>query len=160
MKTTLKRNLFVGFSISLFILLLSTVASYVSISSLLNSARLVNHTNEVIHDLDNVISFVTKAESAGRGYVINNRQAFLSQYYLSRDNTDSTFKRVKSLTADNELQQDNLDTLKALIQARFLWLEKGISIFDSTHKISNDLLAISNEGVDKMIKVENFVHKI
>ena len=149
-----------GYLAAFLLLLISYIVSFVSAQNLMNQASLVNHTNEVIHDLDNVISFVTKAESAGRGYVINNKQAFLSQYYLSRDNTDSTFKRVKSLTADNELQQDNLDTLKALIQARFLWLEKGISIFDSTHKISNDLLAISNEGVDKMIKVENFVHKI
>ena len=149
-----------GYLAAFLLLLISYIVSFISAQNLMKQAQLVNHTNEVIHDLDNVISFVTKGESAVRGYLINNKKVFLSQYYISRNNADSTFKRVKLLTADNPLQQNNLDSLKGLMDAKFSWMENGISIFDSTHKISNHLIENSNEGVIRMIRVENFVHKI
>jgi signal transduction histidine kinase len=149
-----------GYLAAFLLLLISYIVSFISAQNLMKQAQLVNHTNEVIYDLDNVISFVTKAESAVRGYVINNKKAFLTEYYISRNNADSAYKRVKLLTADNPGQQNNLDSLKSLIDARFYWIEKGISIFDSTHKISNRLIENDNEGVISMIMVENFIHTI
>ena len=149
-----------GYLAAFILLLISYIVSFISAQNLMKQANLVNHTNEIIHDLDNVISFVTKAESAVRGYVINNKKVFLSQYYISRNNADSTFKRVKLLTTHNLLQQNNLDSLKGLMDDRFSWIENGISIFDSTHKISHHLLENSDEGVIRMIKVESFVRKI
>lgn len=149
-----------GYLAAFLLLLISYIVSYISAQNLMKQAYLVNHTNEVIHDLDNVKSFVTEGESAVRGYVINNKQVFLSQYYISRNNADSTFKKVKLLTADNPLQQNNLDSLKRLIDSKFSWLENGISVFDSTHKISNHIIENSNEGIIRMTRVVNFVHKI
>src|SRR5258705_8852834 len=85
-----------GYLAAFLLLLISYIVSFISAQNLMKQAQLVNHTNEVIHDLDNVISFVTKGESAVRGYLINNKKIFLSQYYISRNNADSTIKRVKS----------------------------------------------------------------
>jgi signal transduction histidine kinase len=149
-----------GYLAAFLLLLISYIVSFISAQNLMKQAQLVNHTNEVIHDLDNVISFVTKGESAVRGYLINNKKVFLSQYYTSRNNADSTLKRVKLLTADNPSQQNNLDSLKVLMYEKFSWMENVISIFDSAQKISNSIIERSNEGVIRMMKVEGFVHKI
>ena len=122
----------------------------------MKQAQLVNHTNEVIHDLDNVISFVTKGESAVRGYLITNKKPILAQYYISRNNADSAFQHVKLLTVDNPLQQNELDSLKSLMDAKFSWIENGISIFDSTHRISKHIIENSSEGVaedDKSLRI-------
>src|SRR5450432_389202 len=139
-----------GYLAAFILLLISYIVSFISTQNLMKQAQLVNHTNEVIHDLDNVKGFVTEGESAIRGYIINDKKFFLSQYYASRDNADSTLKRVKLLTADNPLQQRSLDTLKALIDARFSWINQGVVIFDSTHKISEHLIHNSSEGVNRM----------
>jgi signal transduction histidine kinase len=149
-----------GYLAAFILLLISYIVSYVSAQNLMKQEHLLNHTNEVIHDLDNVKSFVTEGESAVRGYLINNKKVFLSQYYTSRDNTDSTFKRVKVLTADNPLQQNSLDSLRTLIDSKFSWLENGISIFDSMHKIPPQMIDNSIEGVTRMARVVNFVHII
>jgi signal transduction histidine kinase len=140
------------------LLLISYIASFISAQNLMKQEQVVNHTNEVIHDLDNLKSFVTEAESAVRGYIINNRKIFLSQYYISRNNADSTFKRVTVLTADNPVQQNNLDTLKNLIGSKFQWLDNGISSFDSTHQISTNLLGNSDQGILRIERVVAFIH--
>jgi signal transduction histidine kinase len=148
-----------GYLAAFILLLISYIVSFISTQNLMKQAQLVNHTNEVIHDLDNVKGFVTEGESAIRGYIINDKKFFLSQYYASRNNTDSTLKRVKLLTADNPAQQRSLDTLKSLIDARFAWIDQGIVIFDSTHKISSLLVRNSSEGLNRMAKVVAWVHE-
>ena len=149
-----------GYLAAFILLLISYIVSFISTQNLMKQAQLVNHTNEVIHNLDNVISFVTKGESAVRGYLITNKKPFLAQYYISRNNADSTFKHVQLLTIDNPMQQNHLDTLKGLMNSKFSWMENGISIFDSTNTISKQLIENSSEGLTRMIKVENFVHKM
>ncbi len=147
-----------GYLAAFILLLTSYIVSFISAQNLMDQERLVNHTNEVIHDLDNLKSFVIEGESAVRGYIINNKKDFLSRYYISRNNADSTFKRVRILTADNALQQHNLDTLKELVDAKFLLLESVITTFDSTHQISK--VAGNNEGISRMAKVVAFIRKM
>ncbi len=149
-----------GYLAAFLLLLISYIVSYFSAQQVMKQTQLANHTNEVIHDLDNIISFVTKGESAFRGYIVNDKNIFLSQYYTSRDNADSTFQRVKQLTNGNPSQQKNMDTLKGLMDSKFLWIDNDISTFNATHQISEDILADNNEGIIRMIKVENFVHKM
>lgn len=149
-----------GYLGAFILLLISYIVSYFSAQKLMQESHMVNHTNEVIHDLDNVISFVTKAESAFRGYIINDQVVFLSRYYTSRDNADSTLKRVRQVTMDNPAQQKNLDTLKKLMNEKFSLIDNDIAVFNSAHKISDSILEKNNDRIIKMLKVENFVHKI
>ncbi|MEP6926356.1 MAG: CHASE3 domain-containing protein [Ginsengibacter sp.] len=149
-----------GYLVAFILLLISYIVSFTSSQNLIKERHLVNHTNEVIHDLDNIISFVIKGESSFRGYLINNDKIFLSQYRTGRDNADSTFKKLKKLTDDNQIQQIKLDTLKQLMNEKFSWCDSAIVIFDSTHKISKPVLEGNNQGIIRMIRVESFVHKI
>jgi signal transduction histidine kinase len=149
-----------GYLAAFTLLLISYIISYFSAQKLMQQSRLANHTNEVIHDLDNVVSFVTGSESAVRGYIINNKSIFLSRYYISREHADSTFKRVRQLTIDNPAQQKNLDTLKELLDNKFRLIDDDISIFTKTHTISPGILEENNERIFRMLKIENFVHKI
>ncbi|MEO8763225.1 MAG: CHASE3 domain-containing protein [Ginsengibacter sp.] len=149
-----------GYLAAFILLLISYIVSFVSTQNLMKQEHLVNHTNEVIHDLDNLKSFMTEGESAVRGYVINNRKIFLSQYYISRRSTDSTLQRVKAITVDNRSQQNNLDTLKQLIGSKYIWLDNGIASFDSTKAISANMIGKSDEGVRRMSEVVAYIHKI
>jgi CHASE3 domain sensor protein len=62
----LLRNLQIGFGLSLLILIITSVASYSSISNLLDGSQWVDHTDSVIIKLDNTVSALRDAES-GRG---------------------------------------------------------------------------------------------
>ncbi|MEO8861272.1 MAG: CHASE3 domain-containing protein [Ginsengibacter sp.] len=146
-----------GYLGAFIVLLISYIISFVSTQNLMKQSRLVNHSNEVIHGLDNIVGFVTQSESAARGYIVTNEKSMLVKYNKSMENADSALQTLQQLTKDNPDQQKRLDSLKVLIHNKFLWLENKISIFDSTHTITPGILSARNEGVNKMNRVENYV---
>jgi len=56
MQSSFKRNLIISYSISIFLLLVSSVASFISIQNLLSSNAQVNHTNMVIKELEGILT--------------------------------------------------------------------------------------------------------
>ncbi|RYD74512.1 MAG: hypothetical protein EOP55_15150, partial [Sphingobacteriales bacterium] len=80
METTLKNNLRLGLGLSLIILFISSLASYVSISNLIKSTELVKHSDEVILNVEGVISTLKDAETGQRGYLLTGNKIFLAPY--------------------------------------------------------------------------------
>jgi signal transduction histidine kinase len=149
-----------GYLVAFIILLISYIVSFVSTQNLMKQSGLVNNSNEVLHGLDNIVAYVTQCESAARGYIITDRKILLSKYSLSRKNADSALRSVQILTADNPQQQKSLDSLKVLVNEKFLWLGNILTIFDSTHTITGKILDTRSEGISRMNKVEDFVQHI
>jgi len=149
-----------GYLAAFSILLISYIVSFVSTQRLMSQLKWVNHSNEVIHSLDNVVGLVTQGESAARGYMITDRKPLLLQFYQSRAAADSAVANVKEFTADNKLQQKNIDSLRVLVNDKFSWLERAIAIFNVTHTITESLLNGKNEGVEKMTRVKSFTEQV
>ncbi len=143
-----------GYLAAFLLLLLSYILTFTSTQKLIDQAGWVTHTNEVIHDLDNVMAAITKSESAFRGYVITNNKNLLNDYYQSRVYADSTFERVKKITTENPSQQEKLKSLRTMMDEKIFWIDKDISLFDSTHKISNNFFESSKEEIMQMVKLE------
>ncbi len=150
----------VGFLAAFFLLFLSYVLTFISTRKVATQDFWLNHTNEVIHNLDNIIAFITKGESAFRGYLITADKSLLAEYDESIRSTDSTFSRLKLLTIDNRHQQRNLDTLHNLIDEKFLWIENVISHFSATHQITPLLLEGNNQGITKTRAIEEQITKM
>lgn len=150
----------IGFLAAFFLLFLSYILTFISTRKVTTQDYWMNHTNEVIHDLDNIIAFITKAESEFRGYLITNDKKLLSGYDKGIRNTDSTFSKLRILTIDNKRQQKNLDTLHVLINQKFTWIENIISDFSSEHKISSSLLEGKEQGITKTKNIEAEIAKM
>ena len=86
METNFKRNLLVFFSISLVILIVSSAASFISINSLLKSNSMVNHTQEVIYNLNEGTALMVEAQTSVRGYLITGRESFWTAMPLLKKN--------------------------------------------------------------------------
>ncbi len=149
-----------GYLAAFIILLISYIISFVATQKLMKQSALVNHSNDVIHGLENVVGHVTRAESAARGYMITDERDLLLKYNISHNNADSALQNVKALTGDNPNQRKNMDSLKTLINDKFSWLDYAISIYDSTHTINETLLLKKDTGVAKMKKVEIFTQQV
>ncbi|MFN0256239.1 response regulator [Pedobacter ureilyticus] len=118
MKLTLKMNLRIGLGISLLLLIISSTASYISIKNLIKSADLVVESNNIINDVDNVVSMLKDAETGQRGYLLTGNTVFLDPYDRSIKRTDSLFSRVMVATKDNEFEQLKLKELRTIIDKR------------------------------------------
>lgn len=150
----------IGFLAAFVLLLISNILTFISTQKVSEQAKWINHTNQIIHDLDNLMAFITRAESSFRGYVISDNENQLISFDQSVHRIDSTLRLVKFQTRDNPRQQKNLDTLQTLVQRVLVSLEKRISVFDSQHSISTQLVEQSRRGSSLMLELESFVHKI
>src|SRR4051812_4930920 len=127
MKSSFKRNLLIGFGISLLLLVISSVASYTSIRSLLESARLVNHTHDVLQELEQSLSYIKEAETQQRGYLLTGDQVFLPAYRSAGDSAKMSIDRVQKLTVDNNEQQLNCNNLKIAVNSRLELLGRHVN---------------------------------
>lgn len=123
MKFSLKRNLIIGFGISLLILIVSSTASYISIRNLLKSNELVRHTNIVVQKLEQTISVMKDAETGQRGFLLTGNDEFLEPYRGTFEQVRLLIGEVKQMTADNPAQQDNISKLNDLVIKRFSKLQ-------------------------------------
>lgn len=150
----------IGFLAAFFLLLISYILTFYSTQKVITQDYWINHTNEVIHNLDNILGLITKAESLFRGYLITNDKRLLNEYGKSELDTYHTYRTLTSLTVDNKDRQRNLDTLHGLLDQKFIGLAKYISAFSSTNVISPELLDVDNEGIIRTRNIENYVHKM
>lgn len=126
MKNNFKRNLLISSLVSLLVLMISSTASFISIKNLLKSNFWVNHTQEVIYNLNQGSSSLTDAQTSMRGYLITGEEQFVTRYngYVTESNT--YFEKLDELTVDNESQQKSLAHLKTLRSNFFKYLNNQI----------------------------------
>lgn len=150
-----------GFLAAFVLLLISYLLTFISTQKIIKQDYWINHTNEVIHDLDKVLGYITKGESAFRGYLISNNKSLLDVYGQSEIDTYDAFRKLKLLTAENLQQQKNLDSLLQLIDQKFIYTGKIISDFSSKNKKVTDITLLEeSEGLLKNKRIENYVHQM
>lgn len=128
MKKTIKNNLRIGLGLSLLVLFVSSSASYFSIRNLIRNSELVAHSNDVISNLDNIISTLKDAETGQRGYLLTGEKVFLEPYTGAKTAALDLVNEVMSQTRDNDFQQKNIKRLQDNIEHRMDILDKTISI--------------------------------
>src|SRR5688572_6825185 len=126
MQSSFKRNLIIGYGISIFLLLVSSVASYISIHNLRRSSDRVNHTHQVIIELENALNSLKDAETSQRGFLLTTEDDFLDYYSSGGRDALAAIQRVRTLTMDNPQQAITADSLRKVIEQRLALLEGNI----------------------------------
>jgi signal transduction histidine kinase/CHASE3 domain sensor protein/DNA-binding response OmpR family regulator len=153
MPNTFKRNVIIAFGFSLLLLLLSSIASYVSIQNLITSAERVDHTNNVISELDQINVMLQEAESSQRGYLLSGDESFLAPYQATNKSIFVRIGNVKQLINDNPAQQQNLSRLEYLVGQRFSILDLGVKARKEGTLVSNSILLRGKEYMDETTNV-------
>src|SRR5690554_2985901 len=136
MKITYKGNLLIGFGVSLLILLASSTASYVSIQNLLKNSVLVNQTNEVIFEMEQVVASLVNAESGQRGYLLTEDVQYLEYYEVAQRRAFAAIERALELTHDDPTQQKSIADLKSMVASRVTMLQQVIDTREATGELA------------------------
>src|SRR5690242_18594278 len=145
MQTQTNKNLTGGLGISLFILLVSSIASFISIRQLIKSSELVAHTHTVLQGLEEIISDTKDAETGQRGFLLTHDVNYLASYNGTYEKVKSTFDVVNNLMADNVEEKGRLAKLKALIVLRFRYLKISIDSVQSNKAIDINNLKLGQD---------------
>jgi signal transduction histidine kinase len=128
MKQTSSNPIKIGLAVIIAFVLLNGYLTYRSMSRVLDNARWVAHTHEVVSELNALMAAMTDAETGQRGYLITHDDAYLEPYRTGRTNVENHYQRLRQLVVDNPVQNGRLPGLRASIDHRLDLLDRNIQI--------------------------------
>lgn len=164
MSKTVNKNLFVGFGFSMLILVLSSVASLISINNLLKSSQWVNHTFNVKNKINNLEVILLKAESSQRGFLLTGNNMFLNSYINNYDSAKILTTNLATLTNDTKDQINNIKALEELVLLRFKRMQQLVNQSGTANNMAitqqeieedRTLMISIREKLNEMESVEN-----
>lgn len=108
-----------------------SAAVYRSSTKLVENARWVAHTHDVLTQLEATAAGVTTAETELRGFLMSDQESYLVPYSAGLAETRRQLEALRRITADNPLQQARIDKLEHLILHR-------LDLLDALLKIGHD----------------------
>lgn len=127
MKNNFRRNLFIGFGLSMLLLLVTSVGSFISIRKLVDSNEKVSHTQEVLDHLDKSMALLLLSQNGMRGYLISGDVSHIEEFSSAEAETNEHFNEIQRLTMDNPLQQAILREILPLRLQFFSYVKMRIS---------------------------------
>ena len=92
--------------------------SYRATRGLIETQSRVNHTQEVIDRLDELVAQAAEAESSSRGYVLSGEQLYLDHFRAASSRIEVTFRDLEKLSAQNPRQREALSGLKSVFDEK------------------------------------------
>ena len=156
MRFTLDNKILSGFGACCLVLLFVGVISFRNSEKLMDTNQWVNHTHEVLYELEQILIASVDAETGMRGYVVTGNQAFLEPFNSSTSRILEHLDKVRELTKDNPAQQKNMDRLEVQLNIHIRHLEKIIELRKKDFEQAKTLLA-SGEGKRIMDEVRRMI---
>ncbi len=122
-----RRTLVRAIAIPLILMGLLTGALLWQINRLLTLSRWVEHTDEVIAQVNLVEKLLVDMETGRRGYLLTGKPEFLEPYNQASTRVAPEFDRLRQLVSDNPEQIRRLDEVGAILPE---WLAYGRELID------------------------------
>ncbi len=149
MNSTIIRNLRLSYGVFLILLLISSIASYISINNLLSSSKKVVQTSRVISELENTLSILKDAETGQRGFLITGEEAFLEPYYGAYQKATASLNNIRQMVIDKPEQLSNCNKLEEIIVQRLKRLDNVLLMQKTNKTISSQEMRLGKELMDE-----------
>ncbi len=139
-------RLFATFGLILAFALADAVVSYRMALRLVENARWVVHTHEVLSELEGTLSALKDAETGERGYLITGDESYLMPYKTGIVEVQEHLGSLRSLTSDNARQQRRIAALSSLIAHRLEQLRQGLDSFRTAGPAAARATILTGDG--------------
>jgi len=130
-----------GLVSALFLILVICYISYSSIVESAASSRWVSHTYTVINQINAVLSKVSDAETAQRGYLLTRDKSHLELYTLAKKQLPQDFAKLNSLMKDNASQHQELIRLEGMVREKMQILQQAVDRVEKHQKFDPDQIS-------------------
>jgi signal transduction histidine kinase/CheY-like chemotaxis protein len=127
-KSLLNWKVQLAFGSAILTLLVVGAMSYRAMVVSHESDRWVQHTHEVLENLQDLLSAMQRVESSYRGFVITGNEQFLKSYHDSILRSEREETIIHNLTVDNLIQQRQIPTLERLAHQKIQFAERVIGV--------------------------------
>lgn len=155
---TTDRKILAGFVTCALILSGVAVLTWKNNNKFIASNAGVDHTNQVIRELVQILGYTVDAETGTRGFIITDDEAFLEPYTGALANLSEHIPIVKNLTKDNPVQQQNITELEKDVEIRLNYLENQIARMRQDPQSARTIVA-SGEGKRQQEKIRKRIEE-
>lgn len=113
---------------------------------LIESEHLVQHTENIIAKIGDILSLGKDIESASRGFVITNDSSFLSPLYNAEKIVFTNIGQLRQLIQDNAIQKQRVDSIQFYMQKRLDFSLRQIEIRSNEGLIPAITYASTSQG--------------
>lgn len=120
--------------------------AYRCTDTLTQTSYWVTHTHNVLEHVATVSSVLKDAETGQRGYLLTGDDAYLQPYQSALTAISKLMKDLRDLTIDNPKQQQRLDEVQRLTDAKMAELKQTIDLRRSSSLAAALKLVVGGEG--------------
>jgi signal transduction histidine kinase len=124
-----------------------------SINTLLQSEFWVDHTWQVIDEIELILGSAKDAETGCRGYLITGDPAYMEPYRAATHDLPLELDTFERLTSDNPTQQGRIVEMRAVLEQRMALLQQGIDLRGTGDTESLHAMVASGTGKREMDRV-------
>ncbi len=115
-----------GSGFALLLLVSIGVVSYLQFFNFKQSQKWVDQTQTALNKNQEILNLVTDAETGQRGYLLTGNDRYLQPYHHAVDIIGLKIKQLRQLISDDPSQQQQLDKLNLLVEAKLPELKQTI----------------------------------
>lgn len=150
-KFRIDKRIRVGYGSAFFLLFVSYLLTLYVNNKVLEQSKLIEHTNKVIHKLEDFLSLMKDAELGFRGYVLNKDKSFLKPYYQGRMKAGPLFYDLLTEIINSKTQRAMMQQSKKLMDRKYDIINNAIDEFTETgFQITDNMLRYEKEGKANM----------
>ena len=112
-------KIIVGLALAVGVLLFTASSSFWSIRGLSVQTDRVEHSYQVMQEVETITAVLKDAQAGTRGYLLTGDTVYLRPYSMATGQLPAALKRVADLTGDNPVQSERLDSLRGLVEQEF-----------------------------------------
>lgn len=159
-KFSLQQYIRIGFSAALILLLFISILSVTSIYKIYENWDMVNHTHEVLINLEEVMSLMKDGETAVRGFALTKNDIFLAPYFYCLDNMNESFKKLEELMKNKPIQKKKLIITKKLCLERLGILKTVMNYAYQNDQIKAEQIIREGKGKVLMDRIRSNIREI
>ena len=156
-KMSLANKIIIGFIVCILVIIGISVFTFKNSEKFIASNVMVNHSNQILFEFEQIMVNSIEAESGTRGFIITGSDSFLQSFEDANAKVMLHLNEARQLTRDNSVQQKNIDELEQEVKKRIEYLNRSIDFRKQDFEKARELLA-AGEGKriqDNITKIVN-----
>lgn len=150
MKITLDKKILLGFAVCSVVLLVVAVISFRNSAQFMETNKRVNHTHEVLYELEQILVNTVNAETGARGFVITGKERYLEPFDSYKLSVYEHIENTRKLTVNNVEVLKIVGNIEKLVDRRLAHLEQYIALRKTTG--FEEAKAVVDAGVGKELQ--------
>jgi PAS domain S-box-containing protein len=140
------RTLTGGIALVVLLIIGNVALAYRNAQRVAGTAERVNHTQQVLTELDHVLTSVTEAESAERGFIITENERYIAPFAEAERDIASGFDTLMALTLDNPDAQARLPVIRGYAEKRIALLHLALNVMRTEGAVVARSIVQSDSG--------------